>query len=83
MIDKSRYIVHKIYVNEHEDAAIRKHCGRLGRTISAAGRELLLSSQTPAHRKRYRRPREGPISGPSFADMFPGRRGGAPIPMRI
>lgn len=78
--DQTRYIVLKINVNEAENDAIRKSCAELRKSISAAGRDLLLRLQPQAHRIRRGPRREGPRSGPSF---FPARRGGAPVPMRL
>lgn len=79
--DKTRYITLKIHVNEEEDALIRRNLA--GRSISATGRHLLLTAQQPAHRIRRRRPAEGTRLGPSLSDMFPSRRGGAPIPLPL
>lgn len=83
MKDTTRYIVLKINVNENEHALIRKKCAAIRRSVSATGRELLLHLQPTAHRIRRRPPREGPRSGPSFADLFPGRRVSAPVPLRL
>lgn len=82
-IDNTRYIVLKINVNEAEAQAIRRSCTELRKSVSAAGRDLLLRLQPQAHRIRPRTRREGPRLGPSLADMFPGRRGGAPVPLRL
>jgi hypothetical protein len=79
--DNTRYIVLKINVNEAENEAIRKKCSAIKRSVSATGRELLLHLQPTAHRIRRRISREGPSLGPSLA--FPGRRGGAPMPLRL
>jgi hypothetical protein len=81
--DSTRYIVLKINVNEAENEAIRKSCADMRKSVSAAGRDLLLRLQPPAHRIRRGPRREGPRLGPSFADMFPARRGGAPVPLRL
>lgn len=81
--DKTRYIVLKINVNEAENKAIRKKCLAIKRTISAAGRELLLHLQPTAHRIRRAPRREGPKLGPSFTELFPGRRVSAPVPLRL
>ena len=78
--DNTRYIVLKINVNPDENEAIRRNCA--GKSISATGRDLLLKLQPPAHRSRRLPRREGPRLGP-MADMFPGRRGGAPVPLRL
>lgn len=80
-IDKTRHILLKVYVNTDEDSAIRRNCA--GRSVSATGRELLLKLQPPAHRIRRRPPREGPKLGLVTMDMFPSRRGGAPVPLRL
>lgn len=81
--DTTRYIVLKINVSESENDAIRKSCALMRKSISAAGRDLLLRLQPPAHRIRRTPRREGPRQGPSFSEMFPARRGGAPIPLRL
>lgn len=81
--DNTRHIVLKINVNEAENEAIRKTCAALSRSVSATGRELLLHLQPTAHRIRRRPPREGPRLGPIYGDLFPGRRGGAPVPLRL
>lgn len=81
--DNTRHIVLKINVNPDESEAIRRNCAALKRSISATGRELLLHLQPTAHRIRRVPRREGPGLGPNLADMFPGRRGGAPVPLRL
>lgn len=81
--DTTRYIVLKINVNEAEGAQIRRTCAALKRSVSSAGRELLLHLQPSAHRIRRRPPREGPKVGPVLNELFPGRRGGAPVPLRL
>jgi hypothetical protein len=79
--DTTRYIAIKIHVNEAENLAIRKICATLGRTVSAAGRELLLHLQPTAHRIRRAPRREGARLGPVCE--FPSRRVSAPVPLRL
>lgn len=78
--DSTRYIVLKINVNEAENLAIRQNCASLGRTVSAAGRELLLHLQPTAHRTRRAPKREGAKLG--LRDC-PSRRGDTLIPLRL
>lgn len=80
MTDTTRYIVLKINVNEAESLAIRQNCRARGRTVSAAGRELLLNLQPIAHRIRRAPRREGAKLG--LTGAVP-NRGGAPVPLRI
>jgi hypothetical protein len=77
--DSTRYIVLKINVNEAESLAIRQNCA--GRSISAAGRELLLNLRPQAHRIRRAPRREGARLGPVCE--FPSRRVSAPVPLRL
>lgn len=80
--DNTRHIVLKINVNAAESESIRRNCAAVKRSISAAGRELLLHLQPTAHRSRRAPRREGTRLGP-IGDLFPGRRGGAPVPLRL
>jgi hypothetical protein len=81
--DNTRYIVLKTIVNEQENETIRRNCAANGKTVSAAARELLLQASAPAHRIRRSGRREGPRVGPALNEIFPARRGGAPVPLRL
>lgn len=89
MQDTTRYLLHKVYVNEAEESLIAEHCRTLGITRSefyrrAALREAAPSKpQQPAHRIRRAPGREGPKSGPRLPQTFAKRLGGAPTPLRI
>ena len=72
----------KIYVNDDEEATIRRTCTALGRTVSNFGRQLLLQASAPAHRKPRAWRNEGPKQGP-VVPRFPARRAGAKRPMRL
>jgi hypothetical protein len=81
--DDTRYITLKISVNEQEQLQIRRSCTALGKTVSATGRELLLKLSAPAHRRPRHPNREWPKFGPVAQPRFPGRRGCAPVPLRL
>jgi hypothetical protein len=87
--DTTRYLLHKVYVNESEESLIVDHCHAHGITRSefyrrAALREAApLSPRPPAHRIRRAPGREGPKLGPRLPHTFAKRLGGAPIPLRI
>jgi hypothetical protein len=82
MKDKTRIKPLKIYVNDAEEATIRRACNVLGRTVSNLGRQLLLQASAPAHRRPRSNRNEGPKQGPVVA-RFPAQRAGALRPMRL
>jgi hypothetical protein len=87
--DTTRYLLHKVYVNEAEESVIAEHCRVNGITRSEFYRRAALREaappkpQPPAHRIRRAPGREGPKLGPRLPRTFAKRLGGAPIPLRI
>lgn len=87
--DTTRHIVLKINVNEQENEVIRQSCAAHRKSVSAAGRDLLLCMhslaplQPQANRSGPRQRREGTRLGPSMTDVFPGRRGNGRTRLRL
>jgi hypothetical protein len=86
--DDTRYLLHKVYVNEDENDVIAERCRALGITRSEFYRRAALieaapSKSLPAHRIRRAPGREGPKLGPRLPRTFAKRLGGAQRPMRI
>jgi hypothetical protein len=82
MNDSTRIKPLKIYVNDNEEAQVRRTCAALGETVSSLGRKLLLQASAPAHRKPRSHRNEGPKQGPASM-RFPAHRAGACRPMRL
>lgn len=90
MNDNTRYLLHKVYVNEAEESVIAEHCHANGITRSEFYRRAALreaapaNPRPPAHRIRRAPGREGPKLGPRrLPPTFVKRLGGAPTPLRI
>lgn len=84
MIDITRHRPQKWYANEQEECALVAHCIATNVKKSEFVRAVVMSALQPrTHRIRAKRRREGPKLGLSFDLMLPGRRGGAPTPLRL
>lgn len=80
MQDTSRHIVVKTLLNPDEFLEFERHCKASDLTHSRAIRDLV---KHWLHRSSAGLRRERPRPGQNMALSFPGRRGGAPIPMRL
>jgi hypothetical protein len=81
--DTARHRILKISLNQEEEDAIRRKCAAVGRTMSAAGRELLNSWIPGLNRNGQSRRREWPDMGPVLRMPPMNRRGGAVPRLRL
>lgn len=79
MQDATRHIVVKTLLNADEFIEFERHCKDADLSHSRAIRDLV---KHWLHRSSTGLRRQRPRGGPNVA-MFPGRRGGAPIPLRL
>lgn len=78
--DRSRHIVVKTLLNADEFLEFEKHCQATDISHSRAIRDLV---KQWLHRSSARLRAERPRAGQNMALLFPGRRGGAPVPLRL
>jgi predicted metal-binding transcription factor (methanogenesis marker protein 9) len=82
MNPNARHIVVKTLLSPDEYLELSRKCAEADLTHSKALRDLVRSWTPRRHVMQDRRPVERPASVQSRA-MFPARRGGAPLPLRV
>jgi hypothetical protein len=81
--DTTKHRLQKWYASEQQEEQLEAHCEANGVSKSEFVRAIVMRALRPqAHRIRRGPRREGPKLVP-IADIFPSRRGGAPVPLRL